>query len=66
MQKIRGLKEENSVPSQMSLILLSFITLGSENQISVFKLCQSSTQMSGVFLVGVGGACAEAKIWRFQ
>ena len=34
----------------MFLILLSFITLGSESQISVFKQCQSNTQVS-VFLL---------------
>ena len=30
----------------MFLILLSLITLGSESQISVFKKCQSNTQIS--------------------
>ena len=33
---------ENSISFQMLLILLSFITLGSESQISVFKQCQSN------------------------
>ena len=32
MQKTRGLMDENSVSFQMFLILLSFITLGSESQ----------------------------------
>ena len=54
--------DENSVSFQMFLILLSLITLGSESQISVFKQCQSNTQMSGGFFWG-GGVCAEAKIW---
>ena len=61
--------DENSVSFQMFLILLSFITLGSESKISVFKQCQSNTQMSGLIFFwggGWGGACAEAKIWRFQ
>ena len=44
--------DENSVSFQMFLILLSLITLGSESQISVFKQCQSNTQMSGVFFGG--------------
>ena len=43
--------DEISVSFQMVLILLSFLALGSESQISVFKQCQSSTQMS-VFLRG--------------
>ena len=47
--------DENSVYFQMLLILLSFITLGSESQISVFKQCQSNTQMSGFFCEGGGG-----------
>ena len=55
--------DENSVSFQMFLILLSFIALGSESQISVFKQCQSNTKMSVSFFYG-GGACAEAKIWR--
>ena len=59
--------DENSVSFQMFLILLSFITLGSESQISVFKQCQSNTQMSVFsFFFGGGGACAEAKIWRYH
>ena len=58
--------DENSVFFQMFLILLSFIALGSESQISVFKQCQSNTKMSVSFFLGGGGggACAEAKIWR--
>ena len=56
--------DEYSVSFQMFLILLSFITLGSESQISVFKQCQSNTQMCGVSFGGGGGggegACAEA------
>ena len=55
MQKIRRLMDENSVSFQMFLIILSFITLGSESQISVFKQCQSNTQMSGFFWGGGGG-----------
>ena len=48
--------DENSVSFQLFLILLSFIiALGSENQISVFKQCQSKTQMSGFFLGGGEG-----------
>ena len=58
---------------KMFLILLSFTTLGSESQISVFKQSQSYTQMSGFFFCWVGGgggggeaekACTEAKIWN--
>ena len=59
--------DENSGSFQMFLILLSFVTLGSESQISVFKQCQSNKQMSvvvGFFFWGGGGARAEAKIWR--
>ena len=37
------LMDENSVSFQMFLILLSYITLGSESQVSVFKQCQSNT-----------------------
>ena len=65
--------DKNSISFQMFLILLSFIALGSESQISVFKQCQSNAQMSGFylfvfvflllfFLGGGGGACTEAKI----
>ena len=50
MQKARRLVDENSVSFQMFLILLSFITLGSESQISVFKQCKSNTL--GFFLYG--------------
>ena len=50
---------------QVFLILVSFITVCSESQISVFKQCQSNTQMSGFFLGGEG-ACAEAKIWTVK
>ena len=39
----------NSVSFQIFLILLSFITLGSESQISAFKQCQSNIQISVVF-----------------
>ena len=51
--------DENSVSFQMFLILLSFITLGSESQISVFKQCQSNTKMSGfiIFFMGGGSMC---------
>ena len=44
--------DENSVSFQIFLILLSFITLGSESQISVFKQSQSNTQNSGGFFRG--------------
>ena len=47
MQKTRRLVDENSVSFQMFLILLSFITLGSESQISVFKQCQSNLVLGG-------------------
>ena len=51
MQKTGCLMDINSVSFlKMFLILLSFITLGSESQISDFKQCQSNTQMSGFFL----------------
>ena len=43
MRKARRLMDENSVSFQMSLILLSSITLGSESQISVLKQGQSNT-----------------------
>ena len=46
--------DENSVSFQKFLIVLSFITLGSESQISVFKQFQSNTQMSDCFF-GAGG-----------
>ena len=51
IQKTRRLMDENSVFFKMFLILLFliFIALGSESQISVFKQCQSNTQMSGFF-----------------
>ena len=58
MQKTRRLIEENSVSFQMFLILLSFIAVGSESQISVFKQCQSNTHMS-VFFGGGGGEHAQ-------
>ena len=57
MQKTRRLIEENSVSFQMFLILLSFIAVGSESQISVFKQCQSNTHMSVFF--GGGGEHAQ-------
>ena len=48
--------DENSVSFQMLLILLSFITLSSKSQISVFEQCQSNTQKSGfLFFFGGGG-----------
>ena len=46
MQKTRRLVDE------MFLIQLSFIALGSESQISVFKQCKSNTQMSVVVIFG--------------
>ena len=59
MQKTKHLMDENSVSFQMFLILLSFITLGSESQIAVFKQCQSNTKMSGfiIFFGGGGSMC---------
>ena len=57
MQKTRHLMDVNSVYFQTFSIVLSFITPGSENQTSVFKQCQSNTQMSGVFFQGRGGVC---------
>ena len=63
MQKTRRLMAENSVSFQILLILLSFNTIGSERQISVFKDCQSNIQMS---VFWGGKACAEAKIWRYN
>ena len=56
MLKTRRLLEENSASFQMFLILLSFIALGSESQISVFKQCQSNTQMSVCFFWWGGGS----------
>ena len=50
--------DESSVSFQMFLILLSFITLGSESQIYVAKQCQSNIQMS-VFFLGGGGEHAQ-------
>ena len=44
----------NSISFQMFLLMLSFIILGSESQISVFKQCQSNTQMSDIFKGGGG------------
>ena len=59
MQKTLRLMDENSVSFQMFLILLSFTTLGSESQISIFKQCQSNTQMSWGFFFGGGGEHAQ-------
>ena len=48
--------DENSVSFQLLLIFLSFITLGSERQISVFKQCQKILRsLFCVFLVQGGG-----------
>ena len=44
--------DKTGVSLQMFLILLSFIALGSESQIFVFKQCQSNTQMSVFLLEG--------------
>ena len=49
MQKTRRLMDENSVSFQMFFVLLSFIALGLESQISVFKQRQSNTQVSVLF-----------------
>ena len=51
MQKARRLMDENSVSFQMFLILLSFITLGSESQISVFNNVRAILRSLGVFFV---------------
>ena len=51
MQKTSRLMDENSVSFQMFLILLSFITFGSESQISVFKQCQSKQHLDVCFFV---------------
>ena len=56
--------DENSVSFQIFLILLSFITLGSESQISAFKQCQSNTQMSG--FGGGGGARSMHRSQTFE
>ena len=48
--------DENSVSFQMFSILLYFIILGSESQISVFKQCQNNTLDDWVSFDG--GACA--------
>ena len=40
--------DKNNFSFQMFLILLSFFALGSESHISVFKQCQSNSQMSVV------------------
>ena len=61
MQKTRRLIDENIVSFQMFFILLSFIALGSESQISVFKQCQSNTKMSvSFFWRGWGGGGGHA------
>ena len=56
MEKTRRHMDVNSVSFQVFLILLFFITLDSESQISLFKQCQSKTQMFVIFMGG-GGAC---------
>ena len=56
MRKARRLMDQNGICFHMYLNMLSYIALGSESQISVFKQCQSITQMSGFsFLFGEGG-----------
>ena len=65
MQKPSRLMDENSVSLQMFLILLSFITLGSESQVSVFKQCQSNTQMSEFWGGGVGEHAQKLKLRAF-
>ena len=52
MEKTRRHMDVNSVSFQVFLILLFFITLDSESQISVFKQCQSKTQMFVIFWGG--------------
>ena len=61
MRKARRLMDQNGICFHMYLNMLSYIALGSESQISVFKQCQSITQMSGFsFLFGEGGGtCTE-------
>ena len=51
--------DENSVPFQMFLILLSSITLGSESQIPVFKEGQSNTLKPVLFCFFVRGEHAQ-------
>ena len=58
--------DENSVSFQMFFkILLSFITLGSENQISVFKECQSNTLRCPVIWGGGGWGWEHAQTPKF-
>ena len=62
MHKTWRLMDENSVSFQMFLILLSFIILGSESQISVFKQCQSNKSLDVCVpfsLCGEGGGHAQ-------
>ena len=48
----------------MLLILLSFIVVGSESQISVDQVTLYSSNVKGILRYVLGGACAEAKILR--
>ena len=58
--------DDNSVSFQMFLILLSFITLGSERQISVFNNVKAILRCLLLFWRGGGGACAEAGIFSLK
>ena len=55
--------DESSMYFQMFLTLLSFIKLCSESQTSVFKQCQSNTQMS-VFVGGGNMRRSEKKLHK--
>ena len=67
MQKTKRLKDKNSVLQfQTFLILLSFIAVGSESQISVDQVTLYSNNVKGIFrLLGFWGggreACAETR-----
>ena len=57
--------DENSVSFQMFLILVAFITLGSESHVCVQAMSKLHLDVCSFVFFGGGGACAEAKIWRF-
>ena len=56
--------DNNSASFQMCLILLSFIVVGSQSQISVDQVTLYSSNVKRIlrYLFGGGGACAKAKI----
>ena len=65
MQKARCLMDENSISFLMFLILLSSITLGSEEPNSRFqRRSEQYLEACFVLFLCTRGACAEAKIWR--